>query len=59
MREKIYSFGDTLGAGPWNVDAVTSVLVGDGSEIPPIDTVRGPGAAVSGFFMDNNTVAGG
>ena len=48
VRGKIYSFGDTFGAGPQNVDAVILVVVRGGSEIPTIDTVRGPGATVSG-----------
>ena len=56
---KIYSFGDTFGAGPRNVDAVTLVMVRGGSEIPPIDTVGGPGGAVAGCFMENNAGDGG
>ena len=59
MREKLYSFGDMFGAGPQNVDAVASVVVRGGSEIPPIDTVRGPGAAVAGCFMENDVGAEG
>ena len=59
MREKLDSFGDTFGAGPRNVDAVTLVGVRGGSEIPTIDTVGGPGAAVAGCFMNNNVGAGG
>ena len=59
MREKIYSFGDTFGAGPRNVDAVTSVVVRGGSEISTIDTVGGPGATVAGCFMKNVAGAGG
>ena len=31
MREKLDSFGNTFGAGTWNVDAVTSVVVRGGS----------------------------
>ena len=53
-EEKLYSFGDTFGAGPRNVDAVTSVVVRGGSEIPPIVTVGGPSAAVAGCFMENH-----
>ena len=48
VREKLDSFCDTFGAGSRNVDAVTSVVVRGGSEIPTIDTVGGPGAAVAG-----------
>ena len=48
VREKLYSFGDTFGVGPRNVDAVTSVVVRSGSEIPTIDTVGKPGVTVSG-----------
>ena len=59
MREKLYSFGDTFGSGPRNVDALSSVLVRGGSEIPTIDTVGGAGATVARCFMDNNAVAGG
>ena len=54
VREKLYSFGDMLGAGPRNVDAVTSVVVKGRSNIPPIDTVGGLGAAVARCFMDND-----
>ena len=59
MRGKLYIFGDTFGAGPRNVYAVTLVVVRGGSEIPTIDTVGGPGAAVSGCFMDNDVGDGG
>ena len=59
MREKLYSFGNTFGAGPWNVETVKSVVVRGGSEIPTIDTVGGPCATVVGCFVDNNTGAGG
>ena len=59
MRKNLNSFGDTFGAGPRNVDAVISVVVRGGSKIPNINTVGGPGAAVSGCFMDNNAGAGG
>ena len=56
---KIYSFGDTFGAGPRNVDAVTSVVVRGGSEIQTINTMGGPGATVAGRFVDNAAGAGG
>ena len=58
MREKLHSFGDEFCAGTWNVDAVTSVVVGGGSEVPSIDTVGGPGAAVSRCLMDYDLGAG-
>ena len=58
MREKIDSFGDTFGAGLRNVDAVTSVVVRGGSEIPTTNTVGGPGAPVDGCLMDNIAGAG-
>ena len=58
MREKLYSFGDTFGAGPRNVYAVTSVVVKGGSDIPTINTVGGPGATVSGCFVDNDAGSG-
>ena len=54
MREKLYSFGDTFVAGTNNVDTVTSVVVRGRFEIPPIDTVWGPVAAVARCFMDTN-----
>ena len=57
MRGKLYSFGNTFGAGMRNVDAVSSVVVRGGSEVPPIDTVGGPGAEISGCFIDNNAGA--
>ena len=41
MRVKLDSFGNTFGAGPRNVDAVTSVVVRVGSEIPTVNTVGG------------------
>ena len=59
MREIRYSFGDTFGAGPRNVDAVTSVVVRGGSDIPTINTVAVPGETVAGCFMDNNAGAQG
>ena len=59
MRGKLYSFGDTFGVGPRNVDAVTWVVVRGGSEIPTIDTVGVPGATVSGCFVDNDAGYGG
>ena len=43
VREKLDSFGDTFGTGPGNVDAVTTVVVRGGYEIPTVDTVGGPG----------------
>ena len=58
MREKLYIFGNTFGAGTQNVDAVTSVVVRGGSKVPPINTVGGPGAAVSGCFIDSDVGAG-
>ena len=58
MRGKLYSFGDTFGAGPLNVDAVTSLMVRGGSEIPTINTVGGPGVTISGCLVDNIAGAG-
>ena len=46
MGGKLHCFGDAFCAGTWNVDAVTSVVVRGGSEVPSIDTVGVPGAAV-------------
>ena len=59
MKGKLYIFGNTFGAGPRNKDAVTSVVVRGGSEIPPIDTVGGSVTLVAGCFMDNEAGAGG
>ena len=59
MREKIDSFGDTLGAGLRNVDAVKTVVVRGGTKIPTVDTVGGPGAMITGCFVNNNAGAGG
>ena len=59
VREKLDSFGDTFGAGPQNVDAVTSVVIRGGSKIPTVDTVGSPGETVAGCFIDNNAGAGG
>ena len=55
----IDSFGDTFGVGPRNVDAVTSVVVRGGSQIPTVDTMEGPGATIAGCFVDNDMGAGG
>ena len=59
MRGKIYSFGNTFGAGPRNVDAVTSVMVRGGSKIPTINTVGGSDVTVARCFVDNDAGAGG
>ena len=59
VREKLHFFDNTFGAGPRNVDAVTSVVFRGGSKIPPIYNVGGTGAAVAGCFVDNNAGAGG
>ena len=40
------------------VDAVTLVVVRGRSKVPPIDTVVGPGAAVSRCLMDDDSGAG-
>ena len=58
MREKIHSFGDVLCAGTWNVDVVTLVVVRGGSQVPSIDTVGGPGAAVVRCLVDYELGAG-
>ena len=59
MRGKLYSFENTFGAGTRNVDAVTSVVIRGGYEIPTINTVGVPGATVAGCFMYNDLGAGG
>ena len=59
VRGKIDSFSDTFGAGPWNLDAVTRVVVRGGSEIPIFDTVGVPGATIAGCFANNDMGAGG
>ena len=59
VRVKLDSFGDTFGAGPRNVDAVTSVVVRGGSKIPTVNNVGGAGATISGCFVENDVVAGG
>ena len=46
MREELHSFGDAFCVRTWNLDAVTSVVVRGGSEVPSINTVGGEGAAV-------------
>ena len=58
MRGKLHSFGDAFCVGTWNVDAVTLVVVRGRSKVPPIDTVVGPGAAVSRCLMDDDSGAG-
>ena len=46
MGEKLHYFGDAFCAGTLNVDAVTLVAVRGGYQVPFIDTVGVPGAAV-------------
>ena len=58
MRGKLHSFGDVFCAGTWNVYVVTSVVVRGGSEVPPIDTVVGPGAAVVRCLVDDDSGSG-
>ena len=58
VREELHSFGDSFCGGTWNVNAVTSVVVKGGSEVPPIDTVGGPGEAVARCLMENYSGAG-
>ena len=53
VRGKLDIFGDTFGAAPRNVDAVTSVVIRGGSKIPTVDTVGSPGETVAGCFIDN------
>ena len=48
VREKLDSFGDTFGAGPRNVGAMTTIVVRGGSDIPTVDTVGGPGVTIDG-----------
>ena len=59
MREKIHSFGDAFCAGTWNVDAVTSVVVWGGSNVPAINTVGVPGSAVARCLIDDDSGSGG
>ena len=58
MRGKLHSFGDAFCAGTCNLDAVTSVVLRGGSKVLPINTVGGPGTAVSRCFVDNDSGAG-
>ena len=58
VRGKLDSFGDTFSAGPWNVDAVTMMVVRGGSEIPIFDTIGGPGVTIGRCFVNNDTGAG-
>ena len=58
MREKLYIFGNTFGAGTQNVDAVTSVVLWGVSEVPPINTMGVPCAAVVRCLMDDDSGAG-
>ena len=41
VRGKLHIFGDAFCVGTCNVDAVTSVVVMGGSEVPSINTVGG------------------
>ena len=58
MGGKLHCFGDAFCAGTWNVDAVTSVVVRGRSQVPSIDTVGGPGAAVFRCLVDYDSGAG-
>ena len=58
VRVKLHIFCDAFCGGTWNVDAVTSVVVGDGSKVTPINTIGVLGAAVARCFMDNDSGAG-
>ena len=40
-------------------DAVTTVVVMDGSKIPTVDTVGVPGATISGCFVNKDAGSGG
>ena len=51
MCEELYCFGDVFCASKWDVDAVSSIVVRGGSEVPSIYTVGGPGAAVVGCIV--------
>ena len=51
MWEELYCFGDAFCASEWDVNAVASVVVRGGSEVPSIYTVGGPGAAVVGCLV--------
>ena len=51
MGEERHSFGDAFCVGAWNVDAVTSVVARGRSEVPSIDTVGDPVAAVVGCLV--------
>ena len=51
MWEKLYCFGYAFCASAWDIDAVALVVVRGGSEVPPIYTVGGPGAAVVGCLV--------
>ena len=59
VRGKLYSFGDTFGAGPRNVDVVTTVVVRGGSDIPTVDIMWGAGATIAGCFVNNDAGARG
>ena len=48
-----------FGAGPRNVDALTTVVVRGGYEIKTVDTVGSPGATINGCFVNNDTGDGG
>ena len=58
VSEILDSFCDTFGAGPQNVDAVTTVVVKGGSKIPTSNTVGGPGATIYRCFIKNDAGSG-
>ena len=59
VRTILDSFGDMFGAGPRNVDAVTTVVVRVGSEIPTVDTVGEAGAMIAWCLVNNDAGARG
>ena len=57
MWEELYYFGDAFCASAWDVDAVASVVVRGGSEVPCIYTMGVPGAVVVGCLVYYNFCA--
>ena len=59
MWEKLYRLGDALSPCCWNVDTVAPIVLGGASQVPAVDTVRGPGASLVWCFKHQHFGAGG
>ena len=57
MWEKLDGLGDAFGTGGRDVVSVAAVVVSGGANVPSIDGMRGPGAALVRWFEDEDSCA--